>query len=207
MGQGEEATLYAHDFPEAIAPQQAYTRKTARVVQAEDRRRRGRPSPSGSTLEAAPRRPADRRAIGAGWSCRSISYHLPEFSFAMGPIPPSWLRPDRVVAASVSEWMSCHSLTLAATPEMKKMRENWHRDGLIKCPGACPGILACPPQRGGFRSLSVGAVCIAAETTGVLRTLIHGPDKLLAGIKFPRKSRGVGGCRLPAGRSPTNFPA
>jgi len=22
---------------------------------------------------------------------------------------------------------------------MKKMRENWHRDGLIKCPGACPG--------------------------------------------------------------------
>jgi hypothetical protein len=37
-----------------------------------------------------------------------------------------WL--DRVVAASVSEWMSCHSLTLAATPEMKKTWENWHRD-------------------------------------------------------------------------------
>jgi len=34
------------------------------------------------------------------------------------------LRLDRVVAASVSEWMSCHSLTLAATPEMKKMQEN-----------------------------------------------------------------------------------
>jgi hypothetical protein len=40
---------------------------------------------------------------------------------------------------SVSEWVSCHSLTLAATPEMKKVRENWHRDGLLKCPGACSG--------------------------------------------------------------------
>ena len=38
----------------------------------------------------------------------------------MGPIPRSWLRLDRMVAASVSEWMSRHSLTLAATPEMKK---------------------------------------------------------------------------------------
>ena len=62
-------------------------------------------------------------------------------SFPMGPIPRSLLRLDRVVAASVSEWRSCHSLTLAATPEMKKMRDNWHRNGLIKCPGACSGGL------------------------------------------------------------------
>jgi hypothetical protein len=38
----------------------------------------------------------------------------------MGPIPRSLLQFDRVVAASVSEWMSRHALTLAATPEMKR---------------------------------------------------------------------------------------
>ena len=65
----------------------------------------------------------------------------PPCSFAMGPIFLCLLKVDRVVAASVSEWMSCHSLTLAATPEMKKMRENWHRDGSIKSPGACSGDL------------------------------------------------------------------
>jgi hypothetical protein len=63
------------------------------------------------------------------------------------------LRLDRVVAASVSEWMSCHSLTLAATPEMKKMRENWHRDGLIKCLGACPGDLYADPPAKFFRTV------------------------------------------------------
>ena len=48
-------------------------------------------------------------------------------SFAMGPIPRSWaaaageLRLGWAVAASVSEWMSLHSLTLVATSEMKKM--------------------------------------------------------------------------------------
>ena len=36
------------------------------------------------------------------------------------PAAADELRLDRVVAASVSEWMSCHSLTLAATPEMKR---------------------------------------------------------------------------------------
>jgi len=40
------------------------------------------------------------------------------------------------VAASVSEGMRFHSLTLAATSEMKKMEGNWHRSGLVKCPGA-----------------------------------------------------------------------
>jgi hypothetical protein len=32
-----------------------------------------------------------------------------------------------------------------------------------------------PPQRGGLRNLSGGAVCIAAENRTVIRTLIHGP--------------------------------
>jgi len=35
--------------------------------------------------------------------------------------------------------MSVHSLTLAATSEMKKAEGIWHRSGLIKCPGACSG--------------------------------------------------------------------
>jgi hypothetical protein len=39
------------------------------------------------------------------------------------PAAAGELRHDRLVAASVSEWMSCHSLTLAATPEMKNIRE------------------------------------------------------------------------------------
>jgi hypothetical protein len=42
-------------------------------------------------------------------------------SFAMGPILRCLLGLGWVVAASVSEWMSLHSLTLAATSEMKKM--------------------------------------------------------------------------------------
>jgi hypothetical protein len=32
-----------------------------------------------------------------------------------------------------------------------------------------------PPQRGGLRSLSVGAVCVAAERTISLRTFIQSP--------------------------------
>jgi hypothetical protein len=32
-----------------------------------------------------------------------------------------------------------------------------------------------PPQRGGLRSLSGAAVCIAAEDTSVFRTLIQSP--------------------------------
>ena len=59
----------------------------------------------------------------------------------MGPMPRSLLWLDRVVAASVSEWMNLHSLTLAATSEMKKAEGIWHQCGLIKCPGACSGDL------------------------------------------------------------------
>src|SRR5664279_5229925 len=43
-----------------------------------------------------------------------------------------------VVAASVSEWMSFHSLTLAATPAMKKMREKRHRGGSALAPRGLP---------------------------------------------------------------------
>ena len=43
----------------------------------------------------------------------------------MGPIPRSWLRLGGAVAASVSEWMSLHSLTLAATSEKKKAERIW----------------------------------------------------------------------------------
>ena len=35
--------------------------------------------------------------------------------------------------------MFFHSLTLAATAEMKRVEENWHQGGSIKCPGACSG--------------------------------------------------------------------
>jgi hypothetical protein len=39
-----------------------------------------------------------------------------------------------------------------------------------------PGIpFDFPPQRGGLRSLSGGAVCIAAENTSGFRTLIQSP--------------------------------
>ena len=75
-----------------------------------------------------------------------------------------WL--DRVVAASVSEWRSCHSLTLAATPETKKTREIWHRDGLIKYPGACPGDLYCTDGRRG--SVVAGLVEAGPGTAGVI---------------------------------------
>jgi len=70
------------------------------------------------------------RGEEAGWKV---------FSFAMGPIPRSWLRLGWAVAASVSEWRLIHSLTLAATSEMKNVEGIWHRSGLIKCPGACSG--------------------------------------------------------------------
>jgi len=35
----------------------------------------------------------------------------------------------------VSEWMLFHSLTLAATAEMKRVEGNWSRGGSIKGPG------------------------------------------------------------------------
>jgi len=62
----------------------------------------------------------------------------------MGPIIRSWpttagkLRLGLVVAASVSEWKRIHSLTLAATSEMKQVEANWYQSGSTKCPGACP---------------------------------------------------------------------
>jgi len=49
----------------------------------------------------------------------------------MDSIPRICLWLGRVVAASVSEGMRIHSLTLAATSEMKIVNENWHRSGLI----------------------------------------------------------------------------
>ena len=81
----------------------------------------------------------------------------------MGSILRSWLRLDRVVAASVSEWMSCHSLTLAATPEMKKMRENWHRDGLIKCSGDLHFSGATSRKVVGILSPQSGPVVVAPD--------------------------------------------
>ena len=77
----------------------------------------------------------------ARWGSALHSSRQAVCSLAMGPIPRSWLRLGRAVAASVSEWKSIHSLTLAATAEMKRVEGNWHRGGSIKCPGACPGNL------------------------------------------------------------------
>jgi hypothetical protein len=62
---------------------------------------------------------------------------FPDRSFAMGSIPRSWLRLGWAVAASVSEWMLFHSLTLAATAEIKGTGGDWHRCDLVKCPGVC----------------------------------------------------------------------
>jgi hypothetical protein len=43
-----------------------------------------------------------------------------------------------------------------------------------------PGISSgFPPQRGGFRSLSVGAVCFATEITNYFPHVYPRPDKLL----------------------------
>jgi len=63
------------------------------------------------------------------------------FSLAMGSIPRSWHRFGWAVAASVSEWMRIHSLTLAATSEMKN---RWHlglseHDGSFLPTGFQPG--------------------------------------------------------------------
>ena len=88
-------------------------------------------------------------------------------SFAMGSIPRSWLRLGWAVAASVSEWKSIHSLTLAATAEMKRVEGNWHQGGSIKCPGACSGDLYCFRLAFSFSKLSR----IVAEA-GLSRTAI-----------------------------------
>jgi hypothetical protein len=49
-------------------------------------------------------------------------------------------------------------------------------DRLLKQRSALPDVsFDFPPQRGGLRSLSGGAVCIAAAITNVFRTLIPGP--------------------------------
>jgi hypothetical protein len=47
-----------------------------------------------------------------------------------------------VVAASVSEWMLFHSLTLAATMEMKSVKRNRHRGDSIKGRGALRARIA-----------------------------------------------------------------
>ena len=70
--------------------------------------------------------------------CWQIVLEKRRSSFALDPIPRSWLRLGRV-AASASERREDHSLALAATREKKRAEGNWHRSGLIKCPGACLG--------------------------------------------------------------------
>jgi hypothetical protein len=62
----------------------------------------------------------------------------PDLSFGSlwGRYPEAGFGLVGVVATSVSEWMSFHSLTLAATPEMKKMR----RIGIQAIPIKCPGV-------------------------------------------------------------------
>jgi hypothetical protein len=81
--------------------------------------------------------------------------HVRHVHSRWGRIPRSWLRLGWAVATSVSEWKRFHSLTLVATSEMKRTGGDWHRCGLVKCPGACPGDLY-------FRPATAGENCVRA---------------------------------------------
>jgi len=73
-------------------------------------------------------------------SVRGFHLHRPGLGFIRyGSDTRSLLRLGWAVAASVSEWKSIHSLTLAATAELKRVEGNWHEVVRSNAPELAPG--------------------------------------------------------------------